>query len=91
VPEHLALGVNTIGGSVTLAGVKTTSVYFMDKFGNQKYYVTAPQVTLTVIGASSPTPFKQSNLKSGNLFIGFVLGFQNAINATVEWIALERG
>ncbi len=81
--------VRTLSGTIQFNNTKTAAVQYSIN-GQQVAFRLAPRVAFTIVGGSSPTPFKTKDVKTGDLFTGLVIGFQNAITATVEWFVLER-
>ena len=91
MPKHLAVGRNAIGGTASFNNTKTAACYYRDLGGNQILFTIAPQLQITLRDSTTNPPFKTGNIKSGNLFAGFVIGFQSNFTGEVEWQAIERG
>jgi len=90
MPKHYAVDVNVVSGTVHLENTKTAAVAFYNSAGNPVAFNVMPRIQITLLNASANAPYKSSNVKTGSLYMGFVIGFQNAITADVEWQVMER-
>ena len=90
MPKHFAIDANVVGGTVSIQGAKTADVLFKDQNGNPVLFTLAPRVAITVTSQTAVTPYKVKNLKQGNLFKGFTIGFQSSVTVEFEWQAFER-
>ena len=90
MPEHYGIDVNVIGGTVSFTNTKTAKVDFKNQQGESVTFTFEPRIQLTLLNASTQVPYKVKATKVGNLFTGFVLGFQNQVTIDVDWQALKR-
>lgn len=90
MPKHYAVDENILSGSVHFEGVKTAQVSFVKTDGSPVSFTVAPRVQLTLLNASSQVPYRVSNVKTGNLYTGIVIGFQSPVTIDVEWQVVER-
>lgn len=90
MPKHLGIDANILAGTVTLKNAKVISVMFIDSKGQQMTFVKSPRIGLTLMDTSTNPPYKTNDIKSGDLFTGFILGFQAPVSIDVEWSAQER-
>jgi len=91
MPEFLGIDVNVLSGTVNIQNGKVADVDFFDASGNAISFTLAPRIVLTVLNSANAPAFKVKNKKVGNLFTGFVMGFQNNVTVDVEWQAFKRG
>ena len=90
MPRLLGLDVNYLSGTVSLTGVKVAQVTFRDSSGNAVSFTKEPMISLTILNASTVPPYKVKGNKTGNVFTGFMIGFQAAQSIDVDWTATER-
>jgi hypothetical protein len=80
---------NVLSGTVSLKGTKSVQVAFKNSAGSNISFTKAPQITLTLLNTTAVV-FKVGDVKTGNLFTGFTLGFQNSVTCDVSWQVLEQ-
>jgi len=90
MPRHLAIDSNYVSGTISMNGTKVATAYFKNADGQPVLFSKAPRLTLTLLNASQASPFKTQDVKTGNLFIGFKIGFGSNVTLDIEWVASER-
>jgi hypothetical protein len=90
MPEHYAVDVNVISGSVHFDNAKLMSVMYTNSNGDPVSFSKSPRLQLTVLNTTVVNPFKTQDIKAGNLFTGFKIGFQSNQTLDVEWQVMER-
>lgn len=90
ITRHVAIDINQVTGTVTLTDVKMASVVFKNSDGDTVLFTKEPMVSITLLNAAVVPPFKVKASKTGNLFSGFILGFQTPQTIDIDWTATER-
>jgi hypothetical protein len=90
MPRFLAVDVNVVSGTVHLENTKTTQVDFKNAQGQPVAFTLAPRLQLTLLDQTNINPYKVSNVKTGNVYTGFIIGFSNKVTLDVEWEVSER-
>jgi len=87
MPEHLATGVNSIKGSISLVNSKTATFYFIDESnGQQRSFTIRPNVSFTVSDTTTVPAARVEYVKSGSLFVGAKVKFTLPVTLDVEWM-----
>lgn len=90
MPRFLAIDVNVVSGTVHLENTKTAQVDFKNAQGQPVAFTLAPRLQLTLLDQTNQIPFKVSNVKTGNVYTGFIVGFQTKVTTDIEWEVSER-
>ena len=90
MPKALMVGENAIICEVTFINTKSGQADFVNNKGQTVSFSRAPSVSITLDQNSTSIPYRFSWVKSGVLFVGLVIKFNNFYTGTAYVQVLEN-